>query len=70
MPHKRLMWKLKTVGRLGGRLLNWMKDFLINRMMRITIRDEKTSWGFVKSGFHRGSVIAPVMFSIYVNEMT
>ncbi len=41
VQHKRLMWKLKMVGRLGGRLLSWMKDFLSNRMMRATMRDKK-----------------------------
>ncbi len=39
VPHKRLMWKLKSVGRLGGGLLIWMKDFLSNRMMKKIIRD-------------------------------
>ncbi len=45
VPHKRLMWKLKTVGRLGGGLLIWMKDFLSNRMMRTTKRDKKIKLG-------------------------
>lgn len=44
VPHRRLMWKLETVGKLGGGLLKWMEDFLKNRMMRTTIRDRKSSW--------------------------
>lgn len=31
--HRRLMWKLEMVRKLGG-LLNWMEDILKNRMMK------------------------------------
>ncbi len=57
------------MGRLGGRLLSWMKDFLTNRMMRTTIRDKKSSWGFVKSRVPHGSVLAPIMFAVCVSDM-
>ncbi len=69
VPRKSLMWKLKTVGRLGRRLLSWMKDFLTNRMIT-TIIDKKSSWGFVKSGVPQGSVLAPIMFAVDVSDMT
>ncbi len=43
---------------------------LSNRMMRTTKRDKKSSWGFVKSGVPQGSALAPIMFVVYVNDMT
>ena len=33
-PHKRLLWKLKHIGGLRGKLLEWMQDYLKDREMR------------------------------------
>ena len=70
VPHKRLLWKLKNVGGLKGGLLKWMEDFLSNREMRKVIKDQRSEWCSVKSGIPQGSVLAPVMFLVYVNDMT
>ena len=69
-PHKRLLWKLDNVGGLKGGLLKWMEDFLSNREMRIVIEDCKSEWCSVKSGVPQGSVLVPVMFLVYANDMT
>ena len=69
VPHNRLMWKLENIGGLKGNLLNWMKDFLENREMRTVIKGKMSGWRKVTSGVPQGSVLAPVMFLIYVNDM-
>ena len=38
--------------------------------MRTVIKDQKWEWCSVKSGVTQGSVLAPVMFLVCVNDMT
>ena len=68
VPHKRLLWKLEHIG-LKGKLLKWMGDYLKDREMRTVIRDSYSSWSGVTSGVPQGSVLAPIMFQIYINDM-
>ena len=39
VPHKRLLWKIKNYGKIGGDLLKWMKDYLSEREMRTVIKN-------------------------------
>ena len=39
VPHLKLMRKLETIGGIKEKLLDWMKDFLDKRIMRVIIRD-------------------------------
>ena len=70
VPHKSLIWKLEHNGGLKGKVLEWMKDYLGDRQMRTTIRDSNSKWCKVTSGVPQGSVLAPIMFQVYINDMS
>jgi len=68
VPHKRLIMKLQNYG-IDGRLLNWLKDFLTLRKMRVGINGSFLSWADVLSGVPQGSILGPILFLIYVNDI-
>ena len=68
VPHEKLLYKLEMLG-LRNPLLAWIKDYLTNRRHRVIIEGTASDWKRVTSGVPQGSIIGPILFLVYVNDI-
>ena len=69
VDHKILLQKIHNMG-IQGKIYQWIESFLNNRQQHVIVDGEISETAKVKSGVPQGTVLGPILFLLFVNDIT